>query len=331
MGFSSCNPSNPVSETAFAPLPSNPLQFDGRDHAASSRPPSAGLSGWRLRVRRGAELAEASVVVRPLDGVPVSSIEVGRCSARRPSGEAGQLWLMYVVGGEATAMAGSMRASLATGDLALWPGDRAVSLHVPERLQLLVMALPPERWAHLASPTGEAPCLRIRHDSPIGPMLAGFFDGLGRRLPEIAERDGATVIDMAQALVTRWVDGQRQQAGMATPNALLARILAHADAHLGDPGLTPQALAAAHGMSVRSLHLLFEREGLRVAQWIRDRRLERCRETLSQPDWQGRIIDLALQWGFNDPSHFSRAFRQRYGRAPRQARGAAETARWAAR
>jgi AraC-like DNA-binding protein len=81
---------------------------------------------------------------------------------------------------------------------------------------------------------------------------------------------------------------------------------------------------------VRSLHLLFEREGLKVAQWIRDRRLERCRDTLARPEWQGRIIDLALQWGFNDPSHFSRVFRQRYGRAPRQARALAVQATWGA-
>lgn len=286
--------------------------------------------GWRLRARAGGKPA-ISRVTRSLDGVPVSAIEVACCSARRPAGEAGQLWLTYVVAGEATAGSGPLRARLAAGDLAIWPGQRAVSLHVPGHLRLLAMALPPERWAHLAAPGGHAPCLHIRHDSPIGPMLAGFFDALGRGLPDISEQDGATAIDMAQALVTRWVDSQRQQAMTAAPNPLMARILAYADAHLGDPGLTPQMLASAHGMSVRSLHLLFEREGLRVAQWIRDRRLERCRETLAQPEWQGRIIDLALQWGFNDPSHFSRAFRQRYGRAPRQARGGGEMPRWAAR
>ena len=283
-----------------------------------------------MRARGGQPIAVAQVA-RPLDGVPVSSIQVGRCSARRSPGEAGQLWLMYVVGGEAIAADGAPRSRLSAGDLAIWPGDRAVSLHVPDSLHLLAMALPPERWAHLAGPAGEAPCLRIRHDSPIGPMLAGFFDGLGRQLPAIGDADGATAINMVQALVSRWLDGQRQHAAEPTRSRLLARVLDYADAHLGNADLTPKALAAAHGMSWRSLHVLFEREGLRVAQWIRDRRLERCRETLAQPDWQGRIIDLALQWGFNDPSHFSRAFRQRYGRAPRQARHSAGGTRWASR
>jgi AraC-like DNA-binding protein len=293
-------------------------------------PAGGGLAGWRLRARRGDEIS-VSRVARPLDGVSVSAIQFGRCSARRPAGEAGQLWLVYVVAGDAIVAEGGLRLELSVGDLALWPGDRAMCLHVPDRLHLLLISLPPERWAHLAGPSGEAPCLQIRHDSPIGPMLAGFFDGLGRQLPAIGDADGATAINMAQALVSRWLDGQRQNATEPARSRLLARVLDYADAHLGDTGLTPKSLAAAHGMSVRSLHLLFEREGLRVAQWIRDRRLERCRETLAQPEWQGRIIDLALQWGFNDPSHFSRAFRQRYGRAPRQARHSAGATRWASR
>jgi len=319
-----------VSDLELRARPNAPLQPEGSAPPHVVGPATGSLAGWRLR-GRGGDRIEVASIERPLDGVPVSAIQVGRCSARRSPGEAGQLWLMYVAGGETIAAGNTLRSKLSAGDLAVWPGDRPVSLHVPDSLHVLVMALPPERWAHLAGPTGEAPCLRIRHDSPIGPMLAGFFDGLSRQLPSIGDSDGATVVNMAQALVGRWLDGQRQHAGEPTRSRLLTRVLDYADAHLGDTGLSPKTLAAAHGMSVRSLHLLFEREGLRVAQWIRDRRLERCRETLVQPDWQGRIIDLALQWGFNDPSHFSRAFRQRYGRAPRQARHSAAATRWVPR
>jgi len=291
--------------------------------------PVARPGGWRLRTRTD-EPPLREYAVRPLDGVPVDSMRLGPCAARRTAGLDGALWLSYVVDGSALATSGRRRQSLTAGDLAIWPDERSVTLHVTGQLHLLSMALPPRRWAHLVHQDEDAPCIRICHDSPIGPMLAGFFDGLGRRLPDIDEQHGAIVVDMAQALLNRWVDGRRPASGAPAPHPMLARVLAHADAHLGDPDLTPQSLAAAHGMSVRSLHLLFEREGLKVAQWIRDRRLERCRDTLARPEWQGRIIDLALQWGFNDPSHFSRVFRQRYGRAPRQARALAVQSSWSA-
>lgn len=299
------------------------------DFPADPPEPLTRLGGWRVRTHGGCSPVR-EYALRPLDGVPVGSMQLGPCSARRPAGNDDTLWLTYVVEGSAVATSGRRRQILAAGDLALWPGERPVGLHVSSHLHLLAMALPAGRWGHLASPDEGAPCIRICHDSPVGPMLAGFFDGLGRGLPDIDEEHGAIVVDMAQALLARWVDGRRAPAAGTAPHPMLARVLAHADAHLGDPDLSPQSLAAAHGISVRSLHLLFEREGLKVAQWIRDRRLERCRDTLTRPDWQGRIIDLALQWGFNDPSHFSRVFRQRYGRAPRQARALAAQASWSA-
>ena len=52
-------------------------------------------------------------------------------------------------------------------------------------------------------------------------------------------------------------------------------------------------------MSVRSLHQLFHDEGLTVAGWIRQRRLERCRRDLADPGLAARpIAAIAAQLGF---------------------------------
>ncbi|MGO9845513.1 MAG: helix-turn-helix domain-containing protein, partial [Methylocella sp.] len=51
------------------------------------------------------------------------------------------------------------------------------------------------------------------------------------------------------------------------------------------------------------------------------RRLENCRkDLLSQSRTGQRVSDIALRWGFNDFSHFSRAFKQSFGHAPRDYR-----------
>lgn len=57
---------------------------------------------------------------------------------------------------------------------------------------------------------------------------------------------------------------------------LLARIRAHIDDHLADPGLSPGTVARAHHISVCYLHRLFGAEGITVARFIRQRRLDRC-------------------------------------------------------
>jgi AraC-like DNA-binding protein len=61
------------------------------------------------------------------------------------------------------------------------------------------------------------------------------------------------------------------------------RVKQYIDQRLADPALGPGEVAAAFGISTRYLHRLFEREHETVAQYIRDRRLERCRLLLLDP------------------------------------------------
>src|SRR5699024_11450590 len=49
------------------------------------------------------------------------------------------------------------------------------------------------------------------------------------------------------------------------------------DAHLSDPQLSPSTIAAAHFISVRTLHQVFEGSGETVAGELRRRRVDRCR------------------------------------------------------
>jgi AraC-like DNA-binding protein len=278
------------------------------------------LGNWRLR-RAGGLAAPVRCVLRPLAGVAVGEVQAGTCSARRPGGMPGVLLLSYVIGGSAVASSGPSRRLLQAGDLSLWPGEQALSLHVAESLHLLALALPAQPGdERLVAPPGG---LRIGRDDPLGQMLAGFFDGLSHSFGVLDERQGSLAIGMVRALLAQCLQRRQPESPAAVPPPMLARILAYTEARLGDPGLTPQRIADAHGISLRSLQVLFERKGLRVAEWIRDERLARCRDALAQPGWDGRIIDVALQWGFNNPSHFSRLFRQRFGRAPRQVRAQA--------
>ena len=66
-----------------------------------------------------------------------------------------------------------------------------------------------------------------------------------------------------------------------------------------------------------SLHLNFGP----VAQLIRETRLQACREALQNPRLRQRtILEIAGDWGFDDPSHFSRLYKLRFGRTPREDR-----------
>ncbi|MEU6911760.1 helix-turn-helix domain-containing protein [Streptomyces olindensis] len=138
---------------------------------------------------------------------------------------------------------------------------------------------------------------------------AGFDAAVGRQF-------AATALDLL-ALLIEERRGRFVSRAPETAAATLVRVQDHIRRHLSDPGLSPAGIAAAHFMSVRYLHKLFELEGATVGEWIRTQRLERCRRELLRSPGHG-VATVARRWGFVSPSHFSRAFRAAYGVTPRE-------------
>jgi AraC-like DNA-binding protein len=77
--------------------------------------------------------------------------------------------------------------------------------------------------------------------------------------------------------------------------------------HLTDPDLRPATIAAAHNVSLRHLYKICAQSGFSLEQWIIGERLHGARDELIRPDSHSRTITMvARQWGFSDPTHFTR-------------------------
>ena len=110
---------------------------------------------------------------------------------------------------------------------------------------------------------------------------------------------------------------------------LLRQILQYVEAHLAEPTLSPLEAASAIGISLRHLHRVFSATGNTFGDYVRGRRLERCRKDMRDPRLRSRTItEIAFGWGFSDAAHFSHAFRKQFGISPRafrsDSRGALE-------
>jgi AraC-like DNA-binding protein len=104
---------------------------------------------------------------------------------------------------------------------------------------------------------------------------------------------------------------------------MLLRIQSFIGQHLGDPGLSPAMIAAAHHISVRTLHKLYEAEGQPIAASIRRQRLERCHQDLLDPGLRDCPVSaVGARWGFRDTAAFGRVFRSAYGVPPGEYRAA---------
>ncbi|HWM49269.1 MAG TPA: helix-turn-helix domain-containing protein [Xanthobacteraceae bacterium] len=87
--------------------------------------------------------------------------------------------------------------------------------------------------------------------------------------------------------------------------------------HLANPDLTPSAVAAHVGMSVRNLARQFAHNGTTIDRMIWRERLAAARRDMLDPRLSERsITEIAFSWGFGDAAHFSRSFSAVYGIAP---------------
>jgi AraC-like DNA-binding protein len=212
------------------------------------------------------------------------------------------------------------RSRLGPGDLSLvdlsrpayWAtsSEHALAMNFPR-------ALLPLRQQEVARLTG----LRVPGERGSGALVSSFARQVVGQLDDLGAADGSrlgtAMVDMLTVALASRLDRERQVPPDSVQRAMLLRVHAFIEERLGDPGLSPGTVASAHHISERYLYKLFATEGLGVADWIRRRRLERCRRDLLDPALRTRpVAAIAARWGITNAAHFSRLFRAAYGLPP---------------
>ncbi|CAM3730986.1 helix-turn-helix domain-containing protein [Kibdelosporangium persicum] len=278
---------------------------------------ASGLPPLLSRRHSGDDLRgfRAGVVTRDLGPLRLAELVTpeGECfrDARSARAVDSELWQVDVVTrGHVRAEQDGSMAMLGPGDLVLLDparpvrfastATRSVTMLVPRRL----LRLRPRDAARL---TG----VRIGGDRGPGALVSSLARDMARSMTgfraDEAARSAAAVVELVAVALSAQLGDSRP----APDEALRDRIVGFIEARLSDRDLTPAKVAAAHHMSVRRLHKLFEDEPMTVAGLIRRRRLERCHADLAGTD--RTVAAVAARWGFADPAHFSRLFRATYG------------------
>ncbi|MFD8030491.1 helix-turn-helix domain-containing protein [Streptomyces sp. NPDC059717] len=224
------------------------------------------------------------------------------------------------------------QASVGPGDLLLYDssrpftaiagpdpsGARAMLLQFPRRL----LPLPEQVVAPLCGTAlpGREGVGRLLHV-----MLTSLADTHAELTPADRARVGTTALDLTAALLAHHCDRDTLLPAGSRQRALFERISAYIGAHLHDPALTPGSLAAAHYISTRYLHRVFQLHGTTVGDVVRQQRIARCRRDLADPSQRTVPVSrIALRWGYPRPSDFTRAFRAAVGMTPSEFRAFAQ-------
>ncbi len=236
--------------------------------------------------------------------------------------EEGYLKIVAPMKGSAGVEQMGRQAWVSPGAWTIYDTTGSYSVANPERVEHLIVMVPKaqmiERGLRLenlmARPVGGA--------SGIARVALSTMRSTFQELPHMsadAARGAGELIAQLVRLSLIELSGQETQ--LTQREALKDRIRGYVALHLRNPELTVDQIAVALNCSKRHLYNAFTEEDQTLASYIQGLRLEACIRELQHPMAQMRpITEIALSWGFNSPSHFSRVFREHTGKSPSEFR-----------
>ncbi len=276
---------------------------------------------WSARVSEPRPQFRAVTAVRRWDDLAVVDTATSPFAARRTRHEIGRtahssVVALIVESGELSLAQGERWWCARAGQALLWSTDLAVRMRVTQ----------PTTTRHVLAPRAafdDVGCRLVPGPPHVArlpglQLLRSFLDTLAA-LPA----SSATDVEVAarNALLELMWGALRPDLPL-DPRALgisrRAAVERFVDARLDDPGLGVEEVAAAHGLSTRSLARLFQESGDTFSGVLRAKRLARVREDLVTGALS--LEALARRWGFVDASHLTRRFRGVYGLPPHEYR-----------
>lgn len=211
-------------------------------------------------------------------------------------------------------------ARLSAGGLVIYETSRSFRWSFPVAdWNLAIATFPRADFAFSAAESRELTARDLSRGAA-GPILAMYLRELHEQAEAPDGRVSARLGDTAADLVTTTMLENLSDPGTAPAfgRMLCQKVVSYIEDNLGDPGLTPAGIAEAHYISRRYLYMLFTAsQKMPVLEWIRLRRLERCRQALLDPAMaEIPVSRIAARWGMPNPALFSRAFKRVYGLGP---------------
>jgi len=208
-------------------------------------------------------------------------------------------------------------ARLGPGDLVIYDSGATFDYALRARTQLV--KIPRRLLESKLDRPNDFLALKIDRSNPLSPILGDLLTrcldiDLSRDLgPWIAKRLSNAIVDLLASIC----DLERDTLPETQVSAPLERVMRFARAHLDDPELAPEGLAAAGAISIRTLNRLFGTIGTTPMRWVWSQRLEASRVSLSQGEVRS-VTDAAFAHGFSELGQFSRSFKRTFGISPQK-------------
>jgi AraC family transcriptional regulator, positive regulator of tynA and feaB len=272
---------------------------------------------------------EATYTGSRLDALNMSRIQASPHQASRSSAgiarnDSESLVFNFVLAGALTSEQDGRRTRLKVGEGAFCDARRPYRLESDEPFTIACLQMPRHLVESRISGLHRLSGFNLCERGELGPLVFAYLSRLIERAPMIEGPTAAKVCqNFSDLVVSTLADLVESSLPPLTEYRSLAlmRVKDVVERNLSNRRLGPDMVAAELRLSPRYINNLLEAEETSLSRYIWQRRIERSAEQLLDQGLRGRSISsIALNNGFNDLSHFSKAFRERFGQSPREYR-----------
>lgn len=209
------------------------------------------------------------------------------------------------------------------GDMTIYDATRPHQISCSRNFSKILITIPRTMMRARLSGVEHCMALRIPGNLGIGAITANFIQSIVRETENMSDWGISALAEQSLDLFTLSLASLNSQSYTLSRSrsAALLSVKDFVERHLTDPMLDTAMVVTGTGFSARYINDLLNDNNTSLMRYILQRRLERCSKDLSHLlHTNHNISEIALNWGFNDLSHFSRTFKQKYGCTPNQYR-----------
>jgi AraC family transcriptional regulator, positive regulator of tynA and feaB len=218
---------------------------------------------------------------------------------------------------------GGREVYLNPGDMTIYDATCPHQINCSQSFSKILITIPRTIMRARLSGVERCTALRIPGNLGIGSVTANFIRNVVQEAENMSNWDISALSEQSLDLFTLSLASLNPQSYSLSRSrsAALQSIKDFVASHLSNPKLDTAMVVTGTGFSARYINDVLNDNDTSLMRYILQRRLERCsKDLLSLLHTNQNISEIALNWGFNDLSHFSRTFKQKYGCTPNQYR-----------
>ncbi|WP_330109849.1 helix-turn-helix domain-containing protein [Methylophaga thalassica] len=212
---------------------------------------------------------------------------------------------------------------LEKGDMTLYDATQWHRITMPQAVSKVIISLPRDYLRQRISHVGNLTAKKITTQSGTAAIAASCIQSLTQQLDILDSNAFHSLQDPLVDLLTLSLNQLEPKSVQLsnTQSSTLFHVKRYVNQHCHYHDLTPKMISDAVGLSVRYINNLLQAEQTSLMRYVTQQRLNSVYRKLNSRQFMHRTItEIALESGFNNMAHFSRAFKTQFGVSPRRFR-----------